>query len=137
MKILALVLALLAGCEAAPPETLRLVMLEDADSGIALRELPATALQSLGLPYGLAVVRTGGAAQRAGLRLGDVVYGVDRTRVRSYEELNRLVGSALEGRIALLVRRGKKDFYVAVEIGRPRSPDGLPRPPSTDTLLST
>lgn len=137
MKVLLLALALLAGCEAAPPGTLRLVMLEDADSGVALRELPGTVLQSLGLPYGLAVVRTGAAAERAGLRLGDVVYGVNRTRVRSYEEFNRLVGSAPDGRIALLVRRGKTDFYVAVDLGRPRGADGPPRPPSRDTLLST
>ena len=99
---------LLAGCEAPPVEELRLVTLADADaSGLALRELPGTVLQSLGLPYGLAVVQAAGAAERAGLRVGDVVYGVNRTRVRNFEEFSRLLGQRADGRIGLLVRRGR------------------------------
>jgi S1-C subfamily serine protease len=138
MKVCLLALALfVAACEAPPADTLRLVMLEDAESGLALRELPGATLQSLGLPYGLAVVQAGGAGERAGLRVGDVVYGVNRTRVRSFEEFNRLVGAPPAGRIGLLVRRGKTDFYVAMDLGRPRAPNGMPRPPARDTLLST
>jgi len=128
---------LLAGCEAPPAEKLRLVTLDADALGLALRELPGTVLQSLGLPYGLAVVQAAGAAERAGLRVGDIVYGVNRTRVRSFEEFSRLVGQRADGRIGLLVRRGKTDFYVAVDLGRPRPPEGLPRPPARDTLLST
>ncbi|MGQ0547828.1 MAG: PDZ domain-containing protein [Betaproteobacteria bacterium] len=135
---LPLLLALLvAGCDAPPPETLRLVTLENADSALAMRELPGATLQSLGLPYGLAVVQAGGAAERAGLRVGDVVYGVNRTRLRSFEEFSRLLGSGADGRVGLLVRRGKTDFYVAMDFGRPRAPEGPPRPPARDTLLST
>lgn len=127
---------LLAGCEAPPAEKLRLVTLDADAAGLALRELPGTVLQSLGLSYGLAVVQAAGAAERAGLRVGDVVYGVNRTRVRSFEEFSRLVGQRADGRIGLLVRRGKTDFYVAVDLGRPRPPEGLPRPPARDILLS-
>lgn len=134
---LVLLAILLAGCEAPPAEKLRLVTLDADASGLALRELPGTVLQSLGLPYGLAVVQAAGAAERAGLRVGDVVYGVNRTRVRSFEEFSRLLGQRADGRIGLLVRRGKTDFYVAVDLGRPRPPEGLPRPPARDTLLST
>lgn len=128
---------LLAGCEAPPAEKLRLVTLDADAAGLALRELPGTVLESLGLPYGLAVVQAAGAAGHAGLRVGDVVYGVNRTRVRSFEEFSRLAGQRADGRIGLLVRRGKTDFYVAVDLGRPRPPEGLPRPPARDTLLST
>jgi len=128
---------LLAGCEAPPAEKLRLVTLDADALGLALRELPGTVLQSLGLPYGLAVVQAAGAAERAGLRVGDIVYGVNRTRVRSFEEFSRLVGQRADGRIGLLVRRGKTDFYVGVDLGRPRPPEVLPRPPARDTLLST
>jgi S1-C subfamily serine protease len=134
---LVLLAILLAGCEASPAEELRLVTLDADAAGLALRELPGTVLRSLGLPYGLAVVQAAGAAERAGLRVGDVVYGVNRTRVRSFEEFSRLVGQRADGRIGLLVRRGKTDFYVAVDLGRPRPPEGLPRPPARDTLLST
>ena len=127
---------LLAGCEAPPAEKLRLVTLDADASDLALRELPGAVLQSLGLSYGLAVVQAAGAAKRAGLRVGDVVYGVNRTRIRSFEEFSRLVGQRADGRIGLLVRRGKTDFYVAVDLGRPRPPEGLPRPPARDILLS-
>ena len=138
MKAFLVMLALLAGCEGPPAEKLRLVTLEDADSpGLALRELPGAVLESLGLAYGLAVVQAGAAAERAGLRVGDVVYGVNRTRIRNLEEFSRLVGQRADGRIALLVRRGKTDFYVGMELGAPRPPEGLPRPPARDTLLST
>jgi S1-C subfamily serine protease len=119
-------------------EQLRLVTLEDADaSRFALRELPGKVLQSLGLTYGLAVIQAAGAAERAGLRVGDVVYGVNRTRVLSFEEFSRLVGQRADGRIGLLVRRGKTDLYVAVDLGRPGPPEGLPWPPPRGTLLST
>jgi len=134
---LVLLAILLAGCEAPPAEKLRLVTLDADALGLALRELPGTVLQSLGLPYGLAVVQAAGAAERAGLRVGDIVYGVNRTRVRSFEEFSRLVGQRADGRIGLLVRRGKTDFYVGVDLGRPRPPEVLPRPPARDTLLST
>ena len=137
MRACLVLLAILAACEAPPAEKLRLVTLDADASGLALRELPGTVLQSLGLPYGLAVVQAAGAAERAGLRVGDVVYGVNRTRVRSFEEFSRLVGQRADGRIGLLVRRGKTDFYVAVDLGRPRPPEGPPRPPARDTLLST
>jgi S1-C subfamily serine protease len=134
---LVLLAILLAGCEAPPAEKLRLVTLDADASDLALRELPGAVLQSLGLSYGLAVVQAAGAAKRAGLRVGDVVYGVNRTRIRSFEEFSRLVGQRADGRIGLLVRRGKTDFYVPVDLGRPRPPQGLPRPPARDTLLST
>jgi S1-C subfamily serine protease len=133
---LVLLAILLAGCEAPPAEKLRLVTLDADAAGLALRELPGTVLESLGLSYGLAVVQAAGAAERAGLRVGDVVYGVNRTRVRSFEEFSRLVGQRADGRIGLLVRRGRTDFYVAVDLGRPRPPEGLPRPPARDILLS-
>jgi S1-C subfamily serine protease len=139
MRVFLLVVAvLLGGCGKPPAENLRLVTLEAFDSpGLALRELPSPTLDSLGLPYGLAVVQAGAAAERAGLRIGDVVYGVNRTRVRNFEEFSRLLAQRGEGRLGLLVRRGKTDFYVAVEPDAPGAPEGPPRAPARDTLLST
>lgn len=139
MRVFLLVVAVFLGsCGKPPAEKLRLVTLEAFDSpGLALRELPSPTLDSLGLPYGLAVVQAGAAAERAGLRIGDVVYGVNRTRVRNFEEFSRLLAQRGEGRLGLLVRRGKTDFYVAVEPDGPRGPEGPPRAPARDTLLST
>ncbi|HUQ26052.1 MAG TPA: PDZ domain-containing protein [Burkholderiales bacterium] len=138
------VLALLAtGCSEAPDTDLKLVTIESpAAVGLSLRELPPSVLKSVGLSYGLAVVRADGMAERAGLRMGDVVYGVNKQRLRSIDDFRRLVtqpGEAASTR--LLVRRGKSDFYVAMELGSlptPRLPDGgRPAPNSRDTLLRT
>jgi S1-C subfamily serine protease len=117
------------------------VTIESADAGLSLRELPAQTLRSIGLTYGLAVVKTGGLAERAGLRVGDVVFGVNQKKVESREEFNRAM-SQQSGR-SLLVRRGTTDFYVAVELAGAGAGsgarDGLPKTPIApkETLLRT
>ena len=40
----------------------------------------------------------GGIAERAGLRIGDVVYGLNHKQVRSLEEFNRLLAQRAGGR---------------------------------------
>lgn len=131
--IVLLFAVLLAGCNAEAERALQLVTIESTENGLSLRELPPETLRSIGLSYGLAVVRTGVSAERAGLRIGDVVYGVNQNRVKSLDEFNRLLASRADGRLGFLVRRGRTDFYVAVDLS------ALPRPgPSArDTLLRT
>ena len=110
-----LVLALLAaGCSPAPEadKDLKLVTIESPVAvGLSLRELPPSVLKSIGLPYGLVVVRADGRAGKAGLRMGDVVFGVNQERLRNLEDFGRLVAqeNASAG-MRLLVRRGKNDF---------------------------
>lgn len=141
MRRLALVLLVaLAAC--APDENpLRLVTIESPETlGLSLRELPPAVLKSIGLSYGLAVVKAGSQAERAGLRIGDVVYGVNQRRIANLEEFSRLIAETAEGNFGLLVRRGKSDFYVAMDLaGPPRPADGPPKlgPPARDTLLRT
>jgi S1-C subfamily serine protease len=136
-----LVGALTAACDPLPDTGLKLVTIESADAGLSLRELPPQALKSIGLSYGLAVVKARGLAERAGLKIGDVVYGINQKKVRNLEEFNRLLAAQQGGgSIGLLVRRGGTDFYVAVDLagaGPPRDsgPKGLPSP--KDTLLRT
>ena len=75
-------------------------------------------------------------AERAGLRIGDVVYGVNHRKANSLEEFNRLLAQEGGRRLGLLVRRGRSDLYVAVDLAAPRDdlPKGLePR----STLLRT
>jgi membrane-associated protease RseP (regulator of RpoE activity) len=139
MRRLALLLLLaLAGCDA-PEEYVSLVTLESQDTlGMSLRELPKATLGSLGLGYGLAVIRLGAPAERAGLRVGDVVYGVNQTKFRNLQEFSKAITKPAEGRVSLLVRRGKTDFYVPMEIGTVGAPDVFKGPrPTTETLLRT
>jgi S1-C subfamily serine protease len=128
-------LLFLASCDPVPEAAaLKLVTIDDSDAGFSLRELPPQALRSIGLPFGLAVVRAGVLAERAGLKIGDVVYGIDQRKVENLEEFNRLLAQHGDGRFRLLVRRGRTDFYVAVDLAPPR--DAPPRP-SRETLLRT
>ena len=134
-------LALLtAACDEAPDADLKLVTIDSpAPVGLSLRELPPSVLKSVGLSYGLVVVRADGVAEKAGLRMGDVVFGVNRERLRNLDDFRRLVAQPGEnpGAVSLLVRRGKNDFYVAMDLGGvPRSPDGG-KPGARDTLLRT
>jgi membrane-associated protease RseP (regulator of RpoE activity) len=133
LAIALLVLALGACAESPPP--LRQVTIESPEAlRLSLRELPAPALEAMGLSYGLAVVKAGAFAQRAGLRVGDVVYAVNQQRIRDVDDFTRLV-AAQPGSLGLLVRRGKSDFYVPIELA-PGAP-ALPRAPARDTLLRT
>ena len=137
---LSLVLAL-AACGEDPRENpLTLATVESpAAMGLQLRELPPSVLKSIGLPYGLVVVKAGSLAERAGLRMGDVVYGVNQKRIGSLQEFRQLVTAPGEGtRLGLLVRRGASDFYVALELGAlpPPAPPRNTLPPR-ETLLRT
>ena len=138
--LLLLLLAVLAGCDS-PEEHFRLVTLESQDRvGLSLRELPQATLKSIGLGYGLAVIRIGRAGELAGLRMGDVVYGVNQTKLRSLQDFSQALAQPKEdGRVSLLVRRGEADLQVPIEI-RVLRPDGgmykVPRP-AKDTLLRT
>ena len=132
-----LLLALLAaGCGEAPDTDLNLVTIESpAAVGLSLRELPPSVLKSIGLGYGLAVVRADGIAEKAGLRMGDVVHGVNQERLHNIDDFRRLVAQASErAATRLLVRRGRSDFYVAIDFGSVPLPA---KPNSRDTLLRT
>src|SRR3954468_21490980 len=135
--VLALVL-LLAACDSeAPP--LRQVTIESPTAlGLSLRELPSEALRASGLSYGLTVVKAGSLAERAGLRVGDIVYAVNQQRLHRIEDFTRIVSGQPGGSLGLLVRRGNADFYVPMDLtgAGPRLPDGMPKiaPPSKDTL---
>jgi S1-C subfamily serine protease len=79
------------------------------------------------------VVQAGQAAERAGLRIGDVVFGVDQSRIGSLEEFYRLVSHRRGKTLALLVRRANSDLYVTLDFSS-GWPDGNR---ARDTLLRT
>jgi S1-C subfamily serine protease len=137
-RAVVLLALIVAACGEQPESELQLVTIESpASVGLSLRELPPSVLKSIGLAYGLAVVRADGMAGRAGLRMGDVVYGVNQQKLRSIDDFRRLVKEPRESSpTRLLVRRGKNDFYVAMELRGAPAPRA-PAPGSRDTLLRT
>ena len=86
--------------------------------GIAGRALAADQRRQLGLEAseGVGVASVDGlAARRAGLRPGDVILQVGRTRVGSPEALDRALAGAQPGQtVMLLVRRGGASQFIAV-----------------------
>jgi S1-C subfamily serine protease len=140
MRLLALVMLLLAAACDAPETQLRQVTIESPPQlGLSLRELPASVLRTTGLGYGLAVVKAGMVAERAGLRVGDIIYAVNQQRLHTIEDFTRLVGEQPGGSLGLLVRRGKSDLYLPMDLSVGDPGEGMPRimPPSKDTLLRT
>jgi len=122
----------LAGC--GEPQSLRMVTVASTSThgGLALREVPSPVLRNLKLPYALSVVKAGEAAERAGLRVGDLVYGVEQKRISSLEDFYRAVAERRGDTLRLLVRRGGADLHVPVDL----SP-GIPGVQPKDRLLRT
>ena len=132
-RVRAAALALfLAACDA-PPAPLRQVTIETSEAlGFTLQEVPTQALRAAGLSYGLSVTQAGQLAQRAGLRVGDVVYAVNERRLRTLEDFMRIVAERPGGGLGLQVRRGEADLYVPMDLGVPAGPG-----PARDILLRT
>jgi serine protease Do len=86
--------------------------------GITIEAVPPGYAARLGLGAEVGViimaVQRGGAADRAGLRPGDVIVEADRRAVRGTDDV---VAAARDGRAVLLVRRGAGQEYVGLAIG--------------------
>jgi S1-C subfamily serine protease len=134
MRYLAIPLLALALSACGDAESLRMVTVASSSQqgGLALREIPSTMLRSLKLSYGLSVVKAGEAAERAGLRVGDVVYGVEQKRISSLEDFYKAVAERRGDTLRLLVRRGGADLHVPVDLST-----GAPGVQPRDRLLRT
>lgn len=86
--------------------------------GVAVRSLDAEQREQLGLGDGEGVMIErvdGRAAQRAGLRPGDVVLMVDKTPIGTAAEFRKAIeAKAGKASVALLVRRGGSSSFVVV-----------------------
>jgi S1-C subfamily serine protease len=61
-------------------------------------------------------VKPGSPADRAGVRVGDIIVGVGETPVRSADDLSATLGKLKPGRTNLTVRRGAATRTVGVEL---------------------
>jgi serine protease Do len=96
--------------------------------GVHVRELPDATLKSLGVAYGVMVTKVRGIATRSRLLPGDVIVAVNRTKIHSLDEFNRLLGAAQDGMVSLLVRRADADLYISLDLrsGRPAGATNTP-----------
>ena len=136
--VLLVLVLLLSACGDRERSGASLVTIDSPEAGLSLQELPSATLKNLGLPFGLAVVRARGVAERSGLKMGDVIYGINQKKAASLEEFNRLLSQHDGGKLGFLVRRGGSDFYVGVDLQGATAPRELPKgAPPRDTLLRT
>jgi len=84
--------------------------------GVAVRALSAEEKKSSGIAEGVVVEDVTGAAARAGVKTGDVIVSVNRTPVKSPEQLKELIGKAGKS-VALLVQRDDARIFIPVTIG--------------------
>ncbi|HEY2969841.1 MAG TPA: DegQ family serine endoprotease [Casimicrobiaceae bacterium] len=84
--------------------------------GIAVRPLSADEKRGTDLDHGLVVQDVAGAAERAGVRPGDVIVAVNNTPVKSVEELKSAVDKSGKT-VALLVQRNDARIFIPVTLG--------------------
>jgi serine protease Do len=90
--------------------------LGNARLGIAVRPLTAEERRDNDIAGGLVVQDVAGAAQRAGVRPGDVILAVNTQPVKSVEELKALVTKSGKS-VALLVQRDNAQIFIPVTLG--------------------
>jgi serine protease Do len=84
--------------------------------GVAVRPLTDEEKRSAELDHGLVVQDVAGAAERAGIRPGDVIVAVNNTPVTSVGELKSLVEKSGKT-VALLVQRNDARIFIPVNLG--------------------
>ncbi|MGH8850750.1 MAG: DegQ family serine endoprotease [Casimicrobiaceae bacterium] len=90
--------------------------LGNARLGIAVRPLTPEERQNSDIAGGLVVQDVAGAAERAGVRPGDVIVAVNTTPVKNVEQLKSLVAKSGKT-VALLVQRDNAQIFIPVTLG--------------------
>jgi serine protease Do len=86
--------------------------------GLSLAEISAEDKRKLGLENGLLVEKVSGAAEKAGLRRGDIVLSLGGEKVTSIDQFAKLLEQQKQNKnIALLIRRGERLLFVPVKLG--------------------
>ena len=86
--------------------------------GLALRELTADQKKQLEVSSGFLVEdMQSGVASRAGMRLGDLILGINNQDAPNVDQFNQLLKKIEKGRnIALLVRRGEMTTFITMKL---------------------
>jgi serine protease Do len=84
--------------------------------GLAVRQLSAEEKRSVDTQGAVVVEQVAGPAARSGVQPGDIILGVNGTRIESVDQLNEVVEDAPNA-VALLIERGEAQIFVPVQTG--------------------
>lgn len=87
--------------------------------GVEVAKVPAEQREQLGLSHGVVVseIDSEGAAASAGIRSGDVILSINRTKIQSVVELEDIVDNAPSNvAIPVLVQRGNSPIFLAITL---------------------
>jgi serine protease Do len=89
---------------------------EDSRLGLAVRPLTPQERNNLDVAGGVVVEGSSGPAAMAGIEPGDVILGVNGTRVKDPAQLDSLLAKAGKS-VALQVQRDNEKLFVGIELG--------------------
>ena len=84
--------------------------------GLVVSDLDEDMKHQLNEDHGVVVQQVGGAAEKAGIRPGDVVLAVNSEPVKNVKQLDKIIKDASKD-VALLVKRGNNEMFVPVPLG--------------------
>ena len=84
--------------------------------GLALRPLTRDERRAANADHGLVVEQVGGAAERAGIEVGDLLLAINGKPVQSIEQLKSVLAARPKS-VALLVQREGEQIFVPVNLG--------------------
>jgi len=85
-----------------------------AKLGLSVRQLQPQEARRLDLDGGLVLEDVSGAAAKAGLRTGDVIIMANSEPVATFDELNKQINGAKDGKVLLLIQRGEGRAFIAL-----------------------
>lgn len=84
--------------------------------GLVVSDLDENTKHQLNEDHGVIVRQVEGAAEKAGIRPGDVVLAVNSEPVKNVEQLDKIIKDAPKD-VALLVKRGDNEMFIPVTLG--------------------
>ena len=84
--------------------------------GLVVSDLDESMKHQLNEDHGVVVQQVGGAAEKAGIRPGDVILAVNSESVKNAEQLDKIIRDASKD-VALLVKRGDNEMFIPVTLG--------------------
>jgi serine protease Do len=80
--------------------------------GLSVRQLQPDEARRLDVDGGLVIEKVSGTAAKAGLRIDDVIIMANGEPVNTFDDLNKQIAAAKDGKVLLLIQRGDGRAFV-------------------------